>query len=147
MGLDMYLDKRVWNFETEDTELTKVFNELEKQIGRRPQYICLELMYWRKTNAIHKWFVENVQEGKDDCEEYYVSREQLQQLLDLVNEVLKDKKKAKVLLPTQTGFFFGGTEYDKCYFEDMNATKKVLEKELASSKKNAVVSYRYSSSW
>ena len=26
-----------------------------------------EVGYWRKANAIHGWFVRNVQNGKDDC--------------------------------------------------------------------------------
>ena len=42
-----------------------------------------EIIYWRKANAIHKWFVENVQEGVDDCGEYEVTVEQLTELRDL----------------------------------------------------------------
>ena len=31
--------------------------------------------YWRKSNQIHKWFVDNVQGGEDNCGDYYVSHE------------------------------------------------------------------------
>ena len=33
----------------------------------RLSYIDEEVGYWRKANAIHKWFVDNVQDGNDDC--------------------------------------------------------------------------------
>ena len=51
-----------------------------------------EIGYWRKANQIHAWFVDNVQGGKDDCEEYSVSRSQLGQLLAVVKEVLDNSK-------------------------------------------------------
>ena len=47
-----------------------------------------EVGYWRKANAIHRWFVENVQDGNDDQKEYRVSEEQMKRLLDAVNKVL-----------------------------------------------------------
>lgn len=40
-----------------------------------------EIAYWRKANQIHKWFVDNVQGGEDDCGNYEVSEEQLRDLL------------------------------------------------------------------
>lgn len=36
--------------------------------------------YWRKANQIHKWFVDNVQGGKDDCGTYYVDKGELEEL-------------------------------------------------------------------
>lgn len=51
--------------------------------------------YWRKANAIHKWFVDNVQEGVDDCKPYYVSREQLKELRTLCHRVLLTAKTEK----------------------------------------------------
>jgi hypothetical protein len=66
MGLDMYLSKR-----------KRSTNSVE------------DVAYWRKANHIHKWFVENVQRGVDDCEEHYVSRKRLKELLDAVNAVLQ----------------------------------------------------------
>lgn len=39
--------------------------------------------YWRKANQIHKWFVDNVQDGNDDCGTYEVSKEKLQLLLSI----------------------------------------------------------------
>ena len=87
--------------------------------------------YWRKANAIHNWFVENIQDGNDDQRDYRVTIEELKELLDLVNEVLADHSKAEELLPTRSGFFFGGTEYDEYYFADLKDTKEILEKAIA----------------
>ena len=48
--------------------------------------------YWRKANAIHKWFVENVQDGVDDCGRYEVTKEQLQELLKICLMVKENSK-------------------------------------------------------
>lgn len=37
--------------------------------------VKFEIGYWRKANHIHNWFIKNVQNGKDDCSVYEVSRE------------------------------------------------------------------------
>lgn len=49
-----------------------------------------EVAYWRKANAIHNWFVCNVQNGNDDCGTYEVKKEQLEKLLDTCKKVLKN---------------------------------------------------------
>ena len=53
---------------------------------------------------------------------------------------------ASKLLPTQRGFFFGSTEYDEYYIEDLKHTKEVLEKVLneVDFENNYVL---YTSSW
>jgi hypothetical protein len=48
-----------------------------------------EVMYWRKANHIHNWFVEHVQDGVDDQRSYYVSWEQLEHLLDDCKKVIE----------------------------------------------------------
>lgn len=58
----------------------------------RVSEISERVAYWRKANAIHNWFVNNVQEGEDDCKEYWVSREQLEKLLKIVRKVLVNSK-------------------------------------------------------
>lgn len=95
------------------------------------KYVVEEMAYWCKANAIHNWFVENIQNGKDDCNEYDVDKNDLENLLKLVNKVLKTPSKAKDLLPTKSGFFFGSTEYDDIYLSDLQYTKEILEKILA----------------
>lgn len=86
-----------------------------------------EIGYWRKANAIHKWFVDNVQDGIDDCKNYFVDPSQLEELRELCQEVLDNHEKAKELLPTQSGFFFGPTEYDEWYFNDLRDTIEIID--------------------
>lgn len=45
--------------------------------------IIEEVGYWRKANAIHKWFVDNIQDGEDDCGYYEIAPEQLEELLNI----------------------------------------------------------------
>lgn len=47
-----------------------------------------EIMYWRKANAVHKWFVDNVQGGEDDCGYYLVTKEQLEQLKEICGKIV-----------------------------------------------------------
>ena len=49
--------------------------------------------YWRKANAIHKWFVDNVQDGIDDCDYHNeVTKEILEDLLDTCEKVIANSK-------------------------------------------------------
>ena len=84
-------------------------------------------MYWRKANAIHKWFVDNVQNGEDDCKEYVVYPGQLVELRDACKGVIAARKRASKLLPTQSGFFFGSTDYDDWYFADLEYTANAIQ--------------------
>lgn len=43
--------------------------------------IMEDVGYWRKANHIHRWFVENVQNGVDDQRVYEVTKEQLEDLM------------------------------------------------------------------
>lgn len=105
-----------------------------------------ESLYWRKCNAIHQWFVTNVQNEVDDCGEYELTRDHLENLVDDINSVLRSRKKACELLPTQSGFFFGDTEYDSYYFEQLRNTRNRIKALLKpSTLKNWSLSY--SSSW
>ena len=89
-----------------------------------------QLAYWRKANQVHAWFVDNVQDGEDDGQAYPVTREQLRRLRDLCQHVLEHPEEAQEKLPTRAGFFFGSTEYDDWYFEDLRSTVKQLDEVL-----------------
>jgi len=135
MGLDMYLNAKRFlsEYNAEDANIINVVKaEQIKGMGdMQPRYLVCEALYWRKANHIHRWFVNNVQDGADDCGHYYVSRDQLTELRDLCLAVLADKKQAPELLPTQQGFFFGGQDYDEWYFSDCQRTVDGIEKLLA----------------
>lgn len=104
MGLDMYLIRKKYIGANYEHNQVKGKIEIEirgKKIPiefNRVTYIEEESCYWRKANAIHKWFVENVQDGNDDCRNYYVSTEDLKKLLDVCKKVKETAiiKKGKV---------------------------------------------------
>ncbi len=131
MGLDMYLNakRHLWYSEGELAE--KIGKEFPELGGAKIKSITAEAIYWRKSNAIHKWFVDNVQDGTDDCGYYDVSREQLEQLLAVIEEVLADRDKAATLLPPKAGFFFGSKDVDEWYWQDLENTRDRLAKLLA----------------
>ena len=164
MGLDMYLSKRTyvknWNFQKDEEKhkVTVKFNgKSRKDIKpKRISHIVEEVGYWRKANHIHSWFVEHVQKGIDECQESYVSLERLTELRDLCKEVVERKGDDDFVsknLPTGSGFFFGGTEYDEYYYEDCKETIKMLdtilkEEEIVSDTKGIHNSeYFYQASW
>lgn len=133
----------------------------KKKKGRKNSDSWDEVAYWRKANQIHKWFVDNVQKGEDDCGYYKVSKKKLEELRDLCkslkkqiivgpgkilySETFKNGKWEQVwengktiinqelceeLLPTTSGFFFGSTDYNQYYIEDIENTIKQLERVL-----------------
>lgn len=155
MGLDMYLRGSRYLFaygsdedQTLSRDIQNLFPELADLQGRSDKSVIKEIEieagYWRKANHIHKWFVEHVQDGEDDCETYHVSREQLTNLLELCQRVLGFRHLANELLPTQEGFFFGSTSYDDGYYQDIEHTIQVLEDAL---KLPESWSFQYQSSW
>lgn len=143
MGLDMYLEARRF-FIKENKKLKAQFSVKMKPFPLKE--VRFEVGYWRKANQIHNWFVENVQDGNDDCKEYDVSEEQLKELLELCKVVLADPGQARDLLPTREGFFFGETAYNEFYFKDLEDTIEIIQKifDNIDLKKYDIM---YSSSW
>jgi hypothetical protein len=127
MGLDMYLSaKRHFYSDSEPAaEIKKTFPDLPSHMQVKD--ITVSVMYWRKANAIHKWFVDKVQGGVDDCSEFEVSLEQLEQLLAVIDTVLDNPNLAGELLPPQVGFFFGGSEVDDWYLAQLQTTQSELQ--------------------
>ena len=141
----MYLSARQMTFN--GWKNPDLYNKLVQEAPFALDIATLEVQvaYWRKANQIHKWFVDHVQNGVDNCEEYYVSRDQLQLLLDTCKIVLIDKEEASQLLPVQEGFFFGSYEYNEYYFSDIKDTIEQLEKVLTEYPEEW--SFKYQSSW
>ncbi len=130
MGLDMYLSAEKYHYgalDEEPADLTKAVNNVTDTKGYQVKSFKIWACDWRKANQIHAWFVDNVQNGEDDCGEYSVDTGQLSDLVDLCKKVLANRELAEDLLPTQAGFFFGGTEIDEYYFQDLEDTIKKLE--------------------
>jgi hypothetical protein len=174
MGLDMYLSARRyvsgWESDyfnsqasaTRSQEDVELFDSIldSFDISRSDisdelpsATVSIQVAYWRKANAIHQWFVENVQGGEDDCATYRVDRKQLGELTQALSEVMGLRNAgddvditAEDILPTAGGFFFGGTEYDDYYFEQAERTFVMLSKLLENPKLDEF-DFEYNSSW
>lgn len=148
MGLDMYLERhryvKNWDHDPEKKVVTLTVDGDTIPLTN-VKYVVEELGYWRKANQIHNYFVEQCADGKDECQQIYVSDEQIQELYRRCEAVLSDHSLASTLLPTQSGFFFGGTEYDEYYFTDLEDTMKILLPIL--NEPNAEGEIYYQASW
>ena len=155
MGLDMYLTKKTYiSRYNDDIEITIKKNGVDMEIDtERIKGVVEEVGYWRKFNALHNWFVKNCQDGTDDCDEYIVEQDKIDELITLLKEIdsaysKSEKKgigKAQKLLPTQDGFFFGHTQYDEYYFDSIKNTLSLLEK--LKSENNLLSEFYYRASW
>lgn len=148
MGLDMYLyaEQYVsgWDF-NRDPRYDKIVTATGLTPTTHSPHVTVSTCvgYWRKANQIHNWFVQNVQGGRDECQRAYVPREKAQELLDLCQKVL-DSRDAS-LLPQVSGFFFGSTEVDEWYWEDVKETIVTLSHVLSITSESD--SLYYQSSW
>ncbi len=159
MGLDMYLEARrfVSGYNHSGEEEKEKFRQIVDAVDmadvndERFATVSVNVAYWRKANAIHDWFVREVQNGEDDCKTYYVSREKLMELEELCRRVVQsgEPEVAAELLPTASGFFFGTTDYDEYYFEQIEWTAQRLAEILTKLPDGGLrgVDFYYNSSW
>lgn len=142
----MYLQAKLYVSKYSNPEALAALEKVEMPgVTVPPEYIpnfssrtmIVPLMYWRKSNQIHAWFVREVQEGVDQCQTAYVDPDKLRELRALCRTVLDARNGddgeavAQRLLPTQAGFFFGGTGYDEYYYSDLQETVQALDRLLA----------------
>ena len=160
MGLDMYLFANKHNHQFSRTEvetqiiedaLIRLDNDFYNIVMQDQQElpsvsIVIEIGYWRKCNAIHKWFVDNVQNGIDECQESYVGFDALHKLQESLNEVIADPELGPKVLPTTDGFFFGDTSYDEFYIDDLKYTLEIVKRAIRLiSEHDCIITYQ--SSW
>ena len=75
--------------------------------------------YFRKVNCVYRYFEDELIDGtawvtKSDCEDIVIR----------CSAVLENPNLASRLMPTQSGIFFGSTEYDKYYFSALKDVRK-----------------------
>ena len=167
MGLDMYLSKKTYVKQWSHNKPEDQYEVSVKKGGvtypnirtERVSYVTEELMYWRKANQIHGWFVNNTEERQPEIN-YYVTKQDLENLLLTCKNVLtiiNNSKKKTVqirsgwssegdtfsdvetfdcvdevcdLLPPTQGFFYGSGEIDEWYKMSIDETVEFLEREL-----------------
>jgi len=159
MGLDQYLSKK--HYIGAHYEHRKITGEINIKEDGEPldinfnqvSEITERVGYWRKANQIHQWFVQNVQDGVDECQESWVPNDDIKELLALCEivvsalddnnmitiekkdtwsdkpytvEVYANQDEVIDLLPTSQGFFFGDDNIDKYYKQDLQDTIEIL---------------------
>ena len=156
MGLDQYLSASEYisryDWDNDNDNRNELFYQIAEQFGVSAQIsqdsfggisVDFPMGYWRKSNQIHNWFVETIGNGIDECQKMFVTRENLEELKSLCEQVLADHSLAEELLPTGAGFFFGSTEYDEYYFIDLKETVAIIDRCL-----NSKFDYfEYQASW
>ena len=173
MGLDMYLYASIYlsTYDPKEARIAQQIKPIFIMEGfdlPEPKFVKWEVGYWRKANAIHRWFVDNVQAGNDDCGHHYVGRERLEELRHrCLGALLARKKKDKHIKVTKedrakireydpgegllygleptSGFFFGSTEIDDGYYDDLNRTVRTIDTALPLFAKG--LDFEYHSSW
>lgn len=108
-GKDIYTPVPVTVFEEERDKILK--DHYAPYVG-----------YFRKVNFFYRYFADKLID-----EVAWIEREDLVDIIDRCEKVLKDHSLAEKLLPTQCGFFFGSTDYNEWYFEDVKDCLKQMK--------------------
>ena len=105
------------------TRTVEIIESLRNEDGHLDpiSYILTEVGYWRRTYQIHSWFIHKFQNYYKDCGSYFVSKEQLEELLELCKKVLHNNELADELLPCSS------EDYDEFYFSELTSTVEIIE--------------------
>lgn len=105
---------RVWaEFESDAIELQRKLDDCYNALYS-------DVAYFRKVNFLLPYF-----NYEENCSEIVIDKYDVEELIEDCERVLaaKDTDEAESvadeLLPTEEGFFFGNTDYDECYFNDV----------------------------
>ena len=193
MGLDMYIHKTVHKY----GDSNNIDDLTYDKFGRTNSYdLTTTVGYWRKANAIHRYFVKNFGDGVDESQDMYITTDDLKNLIGVCENVIKvfvgkklvlnktpentegvadevtitedwlkdnweklfsydlaealtedEVKSIADILPTQSGFFFGSTDYDVGYLYDIVKTVYMLDDIIANDKPEDYAQYTYYGSW
>lgn len=137
MGLDQYITIRHKSTNSAYEKWKNYWNlsEKERENVRAPKEPSKDLIvgYFRKHHSIHKWFVNNIQNGNDDCGRYKISVKDIETLKELCEEIMTHVTKEK----PEPKFYMGINgqieevwQYDK-YTVDEDG-KKIIDEKLPS---------------
>lgn len=157
MGLDMYLyveeyvSRKDWKVDRDKDN--QAFNDIVSalELGDVVEQdswtgltVQIPVGYWRKANAIHAYIVNTFADGIDECQQIYIPRKGMEELRDLCHLVITNPDEARNSLPPQSGFFFGSTDIDEWYLQDLKYTYELLTRLLSNEK---IESFLYQASW
>ena len=145
MGLDMYFYARKTTYksfskwdkpdradETNYPEDLKTFSDYiyDRNFKSVQTETSYQIGYFRKFNALHSYIVKTFADGVDNCQEILLYKEDVEKIKKVLDDVLnahQQVEKAKEILPTQSGFFFGSTDYDEFYFDDAKDAADLMQ--------------------
>lgn len=115
-------------------------------------YVSAHCLYWRKVNAVHSWFVENCQDGIDECQETEIHVEQLAALRSACLKAVAayeagDLDVAEDAMTPRGGFFFGSTNVDEYWASSLARTATGIERVVNLAIETGGVDFTYQSSW
>ena len=102
------------------TEFENEAIELQRKLDDCYNALYSDVAYFRKVNFLLPYF-----NYEENCSEIVIDKCEVEELVDDCKRVLaaKDTDEAESvadeLLPTEAGFFFGNTDYDEWYFNDV----------------------------
>lgn len=131
MGLDMYLEAKRY-VAPYDSQTEPMRRAIGAAIGYVPPKekpgedtsllevsgVTVRVGYWRKFDALHRWFVNNTQEGHDDCRPSFVSVDTLIELEEQLEQVSDD--------PASASEYFTADENETLDEGEVDYTLKVL---------------------
>lgn len=161
MGLDQYLNMKKtysdqgWTTKNSDENIAEIYKKVVDAVGVEEKLktnsidVEYNVMYWRKANQIHSYFVRNYAQGVDDCKPMRIPRTGLVRLAEICGMLLESKSEvlADELLPPLEGFFFGTTGIDEWYWASVEETFNELTEILSENPENWFVTFTYEASW
>lgn len=114
MGLDIYFIKR----KKRQGNSNEDFDDGQK-----------ELAYFRKVNCLVAFFEDNYDYDRESWD-MEITKDMCRHLLDNCASVLEDNDLARELMPTAPGFFFGSTDYDEYYFDDLESIIEAISENV-----------------
>lgn len=131
LNREFYYDMKEYfgyDFELEPLNTVETIEAIEEWAEKKYKYYWKPSdAYFRKVNCIYRYFEDRLE--KECC---VVEKSDIIDIMEKAIKILstKDTELAEELLPTRSGFFFGSTEYDEWYFEDMVEILKEFSKLL-----------------
>lgn len=91
-------------------------------------FMMPDAAYFRKVNCLFRYFEDKL---IDQCY-CVVCKDDISDIVSRAKTVLKDRNKetSMRLLPTRDGFFFGSTDYDEWYYNQIEVVERKLSKVL-----------------
>jgi len=122
-------------------------NYANKIVSAKPSEICTETdLYYRKVNFLYAFFPPTEEEMA------IIEKADAERLVEACNKVIKAynngnadwESVAEEELPTQSGFFFGSTDYDDWYISDVKQVRREFAKLIKEWSDGEVVVIYYS---